>query len=88
MIEHRVYHRVYAPHPHTTVYCVGLVISWITIFFAFWIYSITSYGIILGIGLGWVLAAIAASVLCWVWPVFPVFGALSGGWLLYGYYFV
>lgn len=49
-------------------YKFGAAITWLIIFVSVWIYCIAMYGFLLGVGLGWLPAAITASVLCWLWP--------------------
>ncbi|MFT5592168.1 MAG: hypothetical protein ACI8SR_000525 [Oceanicoccus sp.] len=51
-------------------YTVGCVISGIIIFFSSWIYCISEYGYLLGVGLGWLPSIISAYVLCWFWPIY------------------
>jgi hypothetical protein len=72
------------PHRYATAYSIGLVFSWPIIFVVSWIYTIVFFGTLLGIGLGWVVA-IAACVLCWLWPAFTVAGTGLGCWLLLTY---
>ncbi len=57
-------------------YRVGIVITWVIIFACAWIYCIASYGFVLGLGLGWLPAIIAATVFCWFWPVYAIGGAV------------
>jgi hypothetical protein len=65
-----------------TAYSVGVVLSWAAIFVSSWIFCIASYGALIGIGLGWAAAVVAASALCWVWPAIPAVAALMACWHL------
>ncbi len=56
------------------VYKVGTFLTWIIIFIGAWIYCIDTYGFLLGVGLGWLAAAISATVLCWFWPLYILGG--------------
>lgn len=38
-------------------------------FFGCWIYCVFTYGFLLGVGLGWLPAAICAVVMVWLWPI-------------------
>lgn len=58
------------------------VIAWVCIFVGSWIWCIVNYGFLLGVGLGWLPAAITATVLCWFWPIIAV-GALFYGHLFF-----
>jgi len=51
-------------------YGIGVNITWVLIFIGTWIYCIATYGFLLGVGLGWLPAAITATVLCWFWPLY------------------
>ena len=50
-------------------YWVGYIITWILTFIGCWIYCIATYGFLLGVGLGWLAAGIAASVVSFFWPL-------------------
>ena len=50
-------------------YQIGYLISWVISFIGFWIYCIAAYGFLLGVGLGWLPSAIAASLVSIFWPV-------------------
>ena len=52
-----------------TVYSIGGLIVWIVTFIGCWIYCIANYGFLLGVGLGWLPAAIVASVAAILWPL-------------------
>jgi two-component system, chemotaxis family, chemotaxis protein CheY len=53
-------------------YWIGYVVCWIVLFLGCWIYCIASYGFLLGVGLGWLPSAIAASLLSFLWPLVVV----------------
>ena len=61
-------------------YKLGAIITWLVIFLGSWIYCITNYGFLVGGGLGWIPAAITATVMCLFWP-FCIFGGVLF-WLL------
>ena len=65
------------------VYKVGAGITWFLIFIGAWIYCIAEYGFLLGVGLGWLAAAITASILCWFWPIY-IIGAAILGFVIFG----
>jgi hypothetical protein len=48
----------------------GALVTWFLIFIGTWIYCIAAYGFLFGVGLGWLAAAITATVLCWFWPLY------------------
>lgn len=60
------------------LYKIGAAITWLIIFVGAWIYCIVEYGFLLGVGLGWLAAGIAATVLCWLWPLYVVGAAILG----------
>ena len=65
-------------------YWIGYVISWIFIFLGSWIYCISEYGFLLGVGLGWLPSAIAATVASLLWPLYVLALVLAlavGGFL-------
>lgn len=51
------------------VYEVGAQITWAVVFLAAWLYCIVNYGFLLGFGLGWLPAAILATILSFLWPL-------------------
>lgn len=53
-------------------YFVGLVITFIFIFFLSWVYSIAKHGFLLGGSLGTVPSIIAGIVFMWTWPLWVV----------------
>ncbi len=65
------------------MYQVGAAITWFLIFIGAWIYCIAAYGFLLGVGLGWLAAGIAATVLCWFWPLY-LLGAVGLALLILG----
>lgn len=62
-------------------YKVGAGITWVLIFAGTWIYCIAAYGFLLGVALGWIAAAITATILCWLWPLYLI-GVLIVGFLI------
>ncbi|MEX1205815.1 MAG: hypothetical protein WEB85_11245 [Dongiaceae bacterium] len=55
-------------------YKVGFVLFWVIAFIGFWIYAINEYGFLLGVGVGWFPAAIAATVVAALWPLIMLVG--------------
>lgn len=51
------------------LYGLGFLITWAITFVGCWIYAIVSYGFLLGVGLGWLPSAIAATVVAFLWPI-------------------
>lgn len=52
-----------------TDYEIGAIfVFWIS-FVGYWIYCISKYGFLVGVGLGWFPSAIAAGITALVWPV-------------------
>ena len=64
-------------------YLIGYLITWALTFLGFWIYAISEYGFLLGVGLGWIPSAIAATVVSLFWPLYAL---LLGGLLLWVLY--
>ncbi len=62
-------------------YKVITIIVWVLSFAGFWIYAISEYGFMLGVSLGWLPAAIAATVAAIVWPLFVLVAALIALWV-------
>ncbi|HSF93663.1 MAG TPA: hypothetical protein VLA52_01450, partial [Thermohalobaculum sp.] len=56
-------------------------IVWVLSFAGFWIYAISEYGFMLGVSLGWIPAAIAATVVAFVWPLIVLVAGLIALWL-------
>ena len=54
----------------------GIAGAWVLIFVAALICSIVRLGFLPGLEHGWLWAVIAASVLCWLWPV-PVLAIIA-----------
>lgn len=50
-------------------YGVGYIITFFIIFIGAWIYCIATYGFLLGVGLGWLPAAITAGIAAFLWPL-------------------
>ena len=51
------------------IYAIGYFITWVIVFIGTWIYAIAAYGFLLGVGLGWLPAAITATIAAFVWPL-------------------
>jgi hypothetical protein len=49
-------------------YVIGSRITWFIVFFGSWIYCISAYGYLLGLGLGWLPSYIVAFVVALAWP--------------------
>ena len=62
-----------------SIYWLGYVITWVLTFLGCWIYCIATYGFLLGVGLGWLPAAITATVVSFFWPLI----VLGIAWLLW-----
>ena len=60
-------------------YQAGFYISFTILFLGFWIYCIATYGFLIGVGIGWLPALIAAGILSAVWPLLIV--AALGLWM-------
>jgi len=50
------------------IYWGGYFVTWIILFVGCWIYSIASYGFLLGVSLGWIPSLIVASLISFLWP--------------------
>lgn len=50
---------------------VGRIV-WFVTFFGCWIYCIAAYGFLLGVGIGWLPSAIAATVAAFLWPLVAI----------------
>jgi hypothetical protein len=50
-----------------SMYTIGCYVVWFLTFVGCWVYCISEYGFLLGVGLGWLPSAIAASVAAAVW---------------------
>ena len=61
------------------------VVGW-PVFVLAWLYAVTQYGFFLGVGLGWIPAAVIGLVVGALWPVLliavPVLFALAGRGIL------
>jgi hypothetical protein len=53
-------------------YKVGYWITWIIIFVGCWIYAITTYGFLFGVGLGWLPSLIVATIVSFLWPLMVI----------------
>lgn len=61
-------------------YGVGVKITFWLVFIGAWIYCIAAYGFLLGVGLGWLPAAIVGAIAGILWPLIAL--AFSGILLL------
>ncbi len=61
----------------------GLVVGGIAFLFA-WVYAIATYGFFLGLGLGWIPAAVIGLIAGLLWPVVVI--AIAAGVLLIWYF--
>jgi hypothetical protein len=48
------------------------------VFLACWAYAVATYGFFLGVGLGWLPAAVIGVIAGFVWPAIALVGALLG----------
>jgi hypothetical protein len=60
--------------PWGTIYAGGGFICGLLTFIGSWIYCISTYGYLLGVGLGWLPSAIAALIVGYTWPLLLVIG--------------
>ena len=58
-------------------YGFGVAITWMIVFFGAWIYCAMTYGFLFGFGIGWLPAAILATICCWFWPLAVLFVIIS-----------
>jgi hypothetical protein len=56
-------------HYWVTTYWIGYWMCFALVFLGCWIYCISSYGFLLGVGLGWLPSAITAFIVSLVWPL-------------------
>jgi hypothetical protein len=56
------------------IYRVGFAITWLLVFLCCWIYCISTYGFLLGVGLGWLPSAIVATIAAALWPILIIVG--------------
>lgn len=68
---------------NTTIYKVGFWITWTITFIASWIYCISTYGYLLGVGLGWLPSLIVATVAAFVWPLIALVAIAIFVYVLY-----
>ena len=64
------------------LYVVVGIIVWVLSFAGFWIYAISEYGFLVGVSLGWLPAAIAATIVAGLWPLIAL---VVGGIVLWLY---
>ncbi len=50
-------------------YWAGYWITWLLVFGGCWVYCISSYGFLIGVGVGWLPSSIAATVVSFFWPL-------------------
>lgn len=60
-------------------YALGAVWTGFIVFVGTWIWCISEYGFLLGVGLGWLPSAIVAFLAAWLWPLI----AIAVAWLAY-----
>jgi hypothetical protein len=53
-------------------YWTGYWICFVLVFLGCWIYCIASYGLLFGLGLGWIPSGITAAVVSFLWPLLGV----------------
>jgi hypothetical protein len=53
----------------SVIYAIGRAITLLLVFIAVWVYCITEYGLLLGIGLGWLPATIIGVIAAYLWPL-------------------
>lgn len=67
----------------TEIYAaVGKVVWWLA-FACGWIYAVSAYGFLWGLGLGWLPAAILATIVALLWPL-ALAAAIGLGILFFG----
>jgi hypothetical protein len=64
------------------IYKGGAIITGLIIFVGAWIYCIVTYGFLLGVGLGWLPAAITAVVAGLLWPLIAAVLLLGLAWFI------
>jgi hypothetical protein len=55
--------------PDFSWYKIGYCVCWVITFLVCYIYCVASYGFLLGVSLGWLPSAIAATIISVFWPV-------------------
>lgn len=60
------------PDNFGTFYMTGFWIVWIPVFFGVWIYTISSWGILTGVIIGWIVSVIVAAIVGFLWPLIVV----------------
>lgn len=63
-------------------YWAGYWLTWAAVFAGGWIYCIAEYGFLIGVGLGWLPASIAATIVSFFWPL--IVAGLIWAYLKYG----
>jgi len=69
--------------PWGAIYQVGGWIAGVIVFFTGWIYAIVTYGIFLGLGLGWIPSLIIAAIAGLLWPLIVAVLALIVAVVIY-----
>ena len=62
-------------------YWLGYRITWFILFGGFWLYGMSRYRPMVGVGVGWLAAAIAATILAVFWPFYVLALVLLAGML-------
>ena len=62
-------------------YWLGYRITWFILFGGVWIYGMSRYRPVVGVGVGWLAAAIAATILAVFWPFYVLALLLLAGML-------
>jgi len=62
-------------------YWLGYRITWFILFGGVWIYGMSRYRPVVGVGVGWLVAAIAATILAVFWPFYVLALLLLAGML-------
>lgn len=50
-------------------YWIGYWITWVIVFIGLWVFAVFEYGYLLGVGLGWLPAAIISTLTSFLWPI-------------------
>lgn len=64
-------------------YMVGAMITGAIAFFAIWIYAFASWGLLIGLAIGWLPALIGATIVGLLWPLVVLALLWIGGLILY-----
>jgi len=63
-------------------YWIGYCVCWVVVFLVSWVYCISEYGYLLGVGLGWLPSVIVASLVALLWPLVLI-AIVVIAWLLF-----